>query len=709
MKATALQYPDNSTQAHFAAWAWGSGSWPTPTTYGFSSFLYNAGFTQTGNTSTFTPSGGERSDIIGDGQVVFNNITFNVTNTQATGSVATYTFSGLSGGALRAGLYIASVSGTTNDGGAFNITIPTQIVVITGVSYTSTTSGTFTTAWTSGTQPSQGETGTGQITSTCSTFYLTSSQFLPSNNASIGSVANAAYGNTSTGQTTFKGYWITGTSYSVGDCVIWVSTGTGTSAVIGVFVCILATSSASPPTTNAPNTNWQQYTYELWETADSALPAYVQSAQQVSSVTFNPLAYPSPNTAGNTLVVFGRFTGGSGAPTIKDTNGNTWIQLFSNTNGSDTNVIWYAYNVSGATNTNYVTVSQPTQNTLQLAIAEYSGITTVSPLDQSTDTTGTSTSANSGNVTTTQANELLIGFIDNATANGLTVTPTGGYTARQTVNGNLVIMDQTVATTGSYAATATLSSSVAWFAAIATLKGTQLPAFYFKFEYGNYGSSNVPAMCFQIGTSITSTGALSQSGNRSYRELIQYSSATANSSTQFETDYYADGTSGLAGGKFAMIAFRNSSGNQSWLLAWERSKSNVGVDTPQYITYLIGQNSSTAFRQSSVFATAYGTNFAVRSAGTSANTGTLWSINVNSNSTSWQTVNSIAVGPVFPNVGYFGNPMTVAVGLALSDASEGVVFTTSIYNTNHNYLMTKESWTNYFSSAGSSAFAIRWE
>ena len=89
MKATALMVYDNTSAANFKQWAWGQGSWPSPTSYGISTFISAAGFVQTGNTSTF---GGtlERSNIIGDGQTVFNTITFNVTSTQSTASVATY-------------------------------------------------------------------------------------------------------------------------------------------------------------------------------------------------------------------------------------------------------------------------------------------------------------------------------------------------------------------------------------------------------------------------------------------------------------------------------------------------------------------------------------------------------------------------------------------------------------------------------------------
>jgi len=703
MKATALTVYDNTTSAHFTSWAFGSGQWPTPTVYGFSSFIYNAGFIQQGNTSTFTPSGGERSNIIGDGQLVWQNITFNVTSTQSNASTATYGFGGLSGGALRAGMYIASIAGTTNDGTGFQITIPTQIVVIESVTYTTSTSGTFTTAFLGGTFSFQAETGTGQINATVTTFFLTGTQTLQANNASVGSIANAAYGNTATGQTTFKGYWLTGTSYVVGDVVIQVASGTGTSAVIGVWACILATSSTTPPTTNVANASWTQYPYELWETGDSALPAFVQENTQSQSVVFNPLPYNSLNVAGNTLVVFGRFTGGSGTPTISDTNGNTWINLFDVTNGSDINMVWVAYGAKSSTTTNYVTVAQPTQASVQMLIAEYSGVTSVSPqLDQSAEATGTSTAANSGNVTTLVANDLLLGFVSNSTTNGLTITPGASFTTRATVNGNTYLEDRVVTTTGTYNASATLSSSVPWFCAVVALKGTQLPAYYFKFEYGNQ-STSVPSFAFQIGTAITTTGALNSSGLRGFREIITLDVTTASGASTFETDFYADATPGLAGGKFAMLGWRTATATSAQIyLGWERSKDNFGVDTGLYMTYLWSSALASSWKQSSVFATG-STNFGTR---TTVNALSIFM----GNNASLQVGNNIPVAPVFPSVGYFGNPITIFLGLAIQDTNEGVAFVTTVYGASHTYIMTKvASGASDFSSTNDSGLAMRWE
>lgn len=690
MKATALMVYDNTTGANFKQWAWGQGSWPSPSVLGFSTFFAAAGFIQTGNTSTF---GGtlERSNIIGDGQTVWNNCTFNVTATQSNSTTATYTFSGLAGGPLRVGQYLASISGTTNGGGTFNVTIPTQVVVIQSVTYTSTTTGSFTTAFLSGTFGLQAESGTGQVTANATSFFLTGTQTCVNNNASIGTNANFTL------NTVFKGYWQNGTSYSIADCVIWVSTGTGTGAVIGVFICIAATSSVSPPTTNAANANWQQVNYELWQTADSAQPAFVQANQLVASVAFNPVPYTSPNTLGNTLIAFARFTSGSGTPTISDSQGNTWFQLFSVTNGSDVNVAWAAYQCKSGTNN--VTFAQPTQSSIQAIVAEYSGVTTITPLDQTATATGTSTSASSGNVTTTVANELVLGFVSNSTTNGLTITPGSGFTTRQTVNGNTYLEDKDITTTQTLAATATLSASVPWFAGIVTLKGTQLSPYYFKFEYSNRTTS-CPQFVFQSGTAITTTGSLSTSGLRGGREQISMAQTVAQGASQFETDFYADSTPGLVGGKFAWYGWRTGTSTQLYL-GWERSKDNFGVDTNLYATYIYSIGTNNAWVQSSIY-TSGGINFALR---TTNNASTVYV----GNNVTQQVNNTVPVSPIFPNVGYFGNPLTVFLSLANQDTNEGVSFAAQVYGSTHTYLMTKATGAPYVNSNNQGGLAMRWE
>ena len=59
-------------------------------------------------------------------------------------------------------------------------------------------------------------------------------------------------------------------------------------------------------------------------TADAATPAHVQSrANEIGSGTVNDLAFASPNTAGNLIVVYALWSN-AGSATVTDTRGNSY-------------------------------------------------------------------------------------------------------------------------------------------------------------------------------------------------------------------------------------------------------------------------------------------------------------------------------------------------------------------------------------------------
>lgn len=109
-----------------------------------------------------------------------------------------------------------------------------------------------------------------------------------------------------------------------------------------------------------------------------------------------------------------------------------------------------------------------------IAIAEYSGIATSSPLDKTASGTNFSTAAlTSATATTTQADELLIGMIGNE-GGTRTVVPDATFTERQ--DGGLCsteYSDKIVAATGAYTYSGTVSgANSVWVACIATFKAT---------------------------------------------------------------------------------------------------------------------------------------------------------------------------------------------------------------------------------------------
>lgn len=168
------------------------------------------------------------------------------------------------------------------------------------------------------------------------------------------------------------------------------------------------------------------------------------------------LAFPSPVTAGNLLIVFGSVTGpgtASGPPT--DTLGNSYINLINQPDLSGASAdLWYCFSKASGANT----VTFPSfVNSIGIAIiAEYPIQGT---LDQVQSPAG-GASGLCGPITTTQGSELLIAV----NANGLqpsTWTATNGFTVRVTANGSapqptsLVLVDKIVSVIGTYSTTLT--------------------------------------------------------------------------------------------------------------------------------------------------------------------------------------------------------------------------------------------------------------
>jgi hypothetical protein len=137
--------------------------------------------------------------------------------------------------------------------------------------------------------------------------------------------------------------------------------------------------------------------------------------------------------------------------------------------------IYYATNINAAApgaNTVTVTFDSATPF-VDIRITEYSGLDPVSPFDVGTSASGSSATANSGSVTTTSASALIFGA-------GMT---TGGFSAAGanftsriiTIPDLDIVEDRFVATTGSYAATASLGGSAAWVMQVATFKAAAAP------------------------------------------------------------------------------------------------------------------------------------------------------------------------------------------------------------------------------------------
>lgn len=202
--------------------------------------------------------------------------------------------------------------------------------------------------------------------------------------------------------------------------------------------------------------------------------ALVQHAgRDAGTTTTGSLAFTSNNTAGNWIAVCVR-SGFSSSQvfTINDSNANTYKQAaqVGFTGSAVTLAIYYAENIKGGANT--VTVTDTVSGPLRFAILEYSGVATANSLDMTAVATGTSSSPNSGNLTSTASGDLLLGAI--ATTNPGAFTAGSGYTIRDFVpavpNTKLITEDQIQTAAGAASAGASLSVTDSWGAVLVAVK-----------------------------------------------------------------------------------------------------------------------------------------------------------------------------------------------------------------------------------------------
>lgn len=163
--------------------------------------------------------------------------------------------------------------------------------------------------------------------------------------------------------------------------------------------------------------------------------AFIQSrGVDGGSVTSAPLAFNSTTTAGSLVVVGVRIGANGRTITVSDAQGNTYSQAGTTIDDAqgDDNAIFYAPNIVGGTTDTVTIAISGAAATIRFAIHEYSGAATTSPLDQTAGQAyATTTTPDSGNVTTTQDNELLFGWlVDGNTVADITSAGTG-YNLRE--------------------------------------------------------------------------------------------------------------------------------------------------------------------------------------------------------------------------------------------------------------------------------------
>ena len=232
--------------------------------------------------------------------------------------------------------------------------------------------------------------------------------------------------------------------------------------------------------------------------AAHAAIAYVQgSGQNPTSGSSVSVTFSAAQQAGDLIVVSVAWDDTtSTVASIVDTKGNSYVLAGTpgSVSGTVTQQFYYAKNiVAAAAGANAVTVTYSNSVSYpEVKVAEYSGISTTSPFDGMVSASGTGTSLNSGSLTTTNANDLLVG---SAIVYGSSTAADPNYTSRYVIEGDLY-EDRIVTSTGSYSAGDTQTPSSWWLMQLAAFKAAPAAP-----TISSFTPSSGP-----VGTVITITG-----------------------------------------------------------------------------------------------------------------------------------------------------------------------------------------------------------
>jgi hypothetical protein len=205
----------------------------------------------------------------------------------------------------------------------------------------------------------------------------------------------------------------------------------------------------------------------------------VNSATPQTAQTTVSVPYAAPQFTGDlNVVVVGWNDVSHTVSSVKDSEGNVYTLAVGPTQNSTNGLsqaIYYAKNIAAApagANTVTVTFSGAAAYP-DIRILEYSGVSLTGPVDITSSGTGNSASSSTTAVTTTNANDLL--FAANMVYTTTTSSGTGFTSRIITVQDSDIAEDRFVTATGSYSATATLSSAGPWVMQMVAFSAVSTP------------------------------------------------------------------------------------------------------------------------------------------------------------------------------------------------------------------------------------------
>jgi hypothetical protein len=218
------------------------------------------------------------------------------------------------------------------------------------------------------------------------------------------------------------------------------------------------------------------HTFRSSETAD---PPQLEITWGAASGTTTALSTTQSVPQGRSVVLsFAMDDDGAGPVSASDSAGNTYnVDADSTASGEARSVILSAHGVDALPAGSTITVNHPSTDTRGLSANYFVGLSESTALDDASAATGTNSSPNTGSVSTTDPNELLVGAF--GIASGTSFSAGSGFTSMPGVagaGGRLATQYQIVSAAGSYSSTGTLGSSATWAGGLASYRmDTTLP------------------------------------------------------------------------------------------------------------------------------------------------------------------------------------------------------------------------------------------
>lgn len=231
---------------------------------------------------------------------------------------------------------------------------------------------------------------------------------------------------------------------------------------------------------------------------------------------------------------------------------------------------------------------------------------------------------------------------------------------------------------------------------------------YFKIVYAQYAQTstpNTPMIFFQFGSATDGAGNITLNYNwnagpglgttafaAATGPVSSLSSDTVTTTPMTGSGLWESDFSG-ASGRFTALLWRTfnvTASTPCMVINIERSKDNSGNDTDAYWTVIVHMstvaNNYGSFQQS-IFKPGTGSLGIIQAP--QGSTTLLPPITTLSCAFAQTLSNQIPFLPVFPMVGYVGNPMLNVISMKAGDAAEGNIVTATFYGTTHPYLISK--------------------